>query len=146
MIMLSNFVERLKELKDEHNLTQKQIADFTGLTETSISNYLKGKSEPSIKSFVAIADYFKCSTDYLFGLNNDSNEINFLPCPPLSERLQYLLDKKSCTGYHLCKTADIPEASFYDWKNGNTEPNLYNIDKLIGFFDCSLDYFLGREN
>lgn len=146
MTILTSFAERFADFIAESGLTQKQIAEATGLTETSVSNYISGKSEPSLKALVSIADYFKCSTDYLTGKKETSEEKIFKPCPPFSTRLVYLMKQKPCSGYKLCKDAKIPQGSFYDWKNGKTEPNLFNIDKLINYFDCSMDYLLGREN
>ncbi len=140
-----DFAERFKDLISENGLSQKQIACAIGIPETSVSNYISGKSEPSLKVLVAIADYFKCTTDYITGKKDESEEKIFLPCPPFSTQLKILMDKKPCSGYRLCTDANIPQASFYDWKNGKTEPNLYNVKKLLEYFDCSLDFLLGRE-
>ena len=41
---------------------------------------------------------------------------------------------------------EINETSVYSWKNGKRVPNLDNLLKLSKFFDCSVDYLLGREN
>lgn len=145
MDILSNFAERLKELISEYGLTQKQLAQVTGITETSISKYVRGEDEPSLKSLIVIANHFKCTTDFLIGKTNESNEKNFSKCPPFAERLKFLMQEKNCSGYRLCKDAEIPEGSFYDWKNGKSEPNLDNLEKLTKYFNCSLDYLLGRE-
>ena len=144
MNILSNFVERLNELISEYGINQKQLAEATGLTATSIGNYLCGKSEPSIKSLIALADYFKCSIDYLLGKTSEYTEINFSKCPSVAERIKFMSNKNGYSGYYICKKAEIPEGSFYDWKNGKTEPTLDNLEKLVSFFDCSFDEFLGR--
>ena len=56
----SKFAERLNDLIFEKGLQQNQLAEATGLTETSISQYARGITQPTIKSLVALADYFKC--------------------------------------------------------------------------------------
>ena len=85
-----DFAERFKDLISESGLSQKQIACAIGITETSVSNYISGKSEPSLKVLVAIADYFKCTTDYITGKKDESEEKIFLPCPPFSTQLKIL--------------------------------------------------------
>ena len=141
----TQFAERFSYLISESNSTQKQLANAIGIKETSISNYKKGLSEPSIKHLVAIADYYKCSTDYLIGKTDDLNEKEFNACPPFYLRLQTLLKQNNISAYKFCKDNNLPQGSFYDWKNGKAEPNLFNLTKLSKIFDYSLDYLLGRE-
>ncbi len=142
----SKFAERLNDLIFEKGLQQNQLAEATGLTETSISQYARGITQPTIKSLVALADYFKCSTDFLLGDTDANSEKKFLQCPEFSVSLKRILADHNCSGYKLCKEAEIPQASFYDWKNGNTYPSLDNLYKIANYFDCTIDYLLGRES
>lgn len=145
MLNLSKFVERLEELIFDGRLMQKQVAEYTGLTATSIGKYLQGNCEPSAKSLVALADYFKCTTDYLLGFEDENGAKQFLPCPPFPERLKFLLKKKGVSGYRFCRESKISEGTFYDWKNGKSEPDLESLIKIAKYLDCSVDFVLGRE-
>ena len=58
--------ERLKELRIENGLTQKQLADKLGLGQTTIATHEKSHM-PQLDSLVAYADYFGCTLDYLAG-------------------------------------------------------------------------------
>lgn len=61
------FPERLKSLRIQHNLTQKQIAEFLGTSQPSYQNWEKGTRQPSRNTIQKIADFFNVSTDYLLG-------------------------------------------------------------------------------
>ena len=58
--------ERLKELRIENGLTQKQLADKLGLGQTTIATHEKSHM-PQLDSLIAYADYFACTLDYLAG-------------------------------------------------------------------------------
>lgn len=70
---MSIFGNRLRELRVEFGLTQKQLADALGLAFSTISMYERGIREPDFVTMEAIADYFNVSMDYLHGLSNDKN-------------------------------------------------------------------------
>lgn len=62
---------RLKELRIERNLTQKEIAVKLGLTAHNIGDWERGKAEPSAFWLTKLADFFECSIDYLLGREDD---------------------------------------------------------------------------
>lgn len=68
---MSNFSERLKELRKERNISQKALADAIGMSDTAIQNYELCTRKPSAETVVLIADYFNVSMDYLMGRTND---------------------------------------------------------------------------
>lgn len=68
----SPFATRLWRLmNDGPGTTQAQLAEITGKTRQTISQYVNGISEPGYNTLVRIADYFQVSTDYLLGRTDD---------------------------------------------------------------------------
>lgn len=65
------FAERLKELRKENQCTQKQLADYLGLTANCVCEWENKRSEPSLSSIYKIAEFFGVSSDFLLGLEND---------------------------------------------------------------------------
>ena len=61
------FKERLKELRREKNISQKQLADFLNMSKMAISHWESGHSEPSISQLILLSEYFDVSVDYLIG-------------------------------------------------------------------------------
>jgi len=64
------FGKRVKELRIEKKLTQKQLADVFHLHQTTIKDWeVKGK-QPNYETLIAVAKYFNVTTDYLLGLED----------------------------------------------------------------------------
>lgn len=57
----------LKELRQQHNVTAKAVAEAVGILPDTYRSYETGRREPNLKTLVLIADYFHVSTDYLLG-------------------------------------------------------------------------------
>lgn len=66
---------RLKELREEKNLTQSDIATAINTTRTNIGRWEKELNEPSANFIILLADFFECSTDYLLGRSDDFGNI-----------------------------------------------------------------------
>ena len=63
-----NFSERLKELREEKNVSQMELSKATGLSQSSISRLELNKSETTSSSLINLSEYFNESVDYLLGL------------------------------------------------------------------------------
>ena len=73
MIQLVNMGEKLKSLRIEKKLTQKQVADRIGLAISAVSSYESGTRYPSYDVLVKLARIFHVSTDYLLGITDKRN-------------------------------------------------------------------------
>lgn len=59
--------KRIKELREDNDKTQNELADFLGVTQTNYSKYELGKINVPIEIFIKLADYYDVSVDYLVG-------------------------------------------------------------------------------
>ena len=66
-----NFGTHLKMLRKSKNLTQKQLAENIGASESGIQNYELGTRKPTYDMLISLADYFDVSIDYLVGRSDD---------------------------------------------------------------------------
>jgi len=67
---MSFFSERVKVLRKERKMTQRQMADALGITERSYQRY-EAESNPNNETLIKLADYFDVSTDYLLGRSDN---------------------------------------------------------------------------
>lgn len=65
--------EKLKSLRTDRNMTQKQIADRIGLAISAVSSYESGTRYPSYDVLLKLARIFHVSTDYLLGKTETRN-------------------------------------------------------------------------
>lgn len=59
--------ERIKSIRKEKSMTQKQVAEGTHITEVAVQNYESGRRKPNYDTLIALADFFDVSLDYLVG-------------------------------------------------------------------------------
>lgn len=62
---------RLRKLRDDKELTQKQLAEMLKVKKATVSSYEKDKTLPSLEVFRKICDIFQVSADYLLELNEN---------------------------------------------------------------------------
>ena len=65
------YYPRLKDLREDNDLNQKQIAAFLGIDQSVSSNYETGKREIPVHLLLKLAEYYHTSTDYILGLTDD---------------------------------------------------------------------------
>ena len=58
---------RIRDLREDHDLTQKQIAQLLGMSQTGYSKYETGENDIPTAVLIKLADFYKTSTDYLLG-------------------------------------------------------------------------------
>ena len=56
---------RIRDLREDHDLTQSAIAAYLGTSQTMYARYERGASELPIRHLLRLADYYGVSTDYL---------------------------------------------------------------------------------
>ena len=64
------FKERLKKLRIQNDISQKELAESLHLSKGVISSYESGKSLPNCQTLILIAHFFNVSIDYITGVTN----------------------------------------------------------------------------
>lgn len=67
---MKQFSMRLKSLREKEGKSSIVLSQLCGLSGGAIWKYENEDVDPSVKSLIAIADYFHVSTDYLLGRTN----------------------------------------------------------------------------
>ena len=62
--------KRLKELRIENNLTQKQVAEKLGINSVTYLHYEKSQREPPLSLLADFAGFYGVTVDYLLGLTD----------------------------------------------------------------------------
>lgn len=63
---------RLKDLREDRDLKQEDIAKILNISQTNYSKYELGKINIPISSLIKLANFYSTSIDYLLGLTNES--------------------------------------------------------------------------
>ena len=63
---------RIKDLREDNDYTQQQIAEYLHVRQNTYSQYETGRRELPIAALVALAKLYKTSTDYILGLTDET--------------------------------------------------------------------------
>lgn len=139
---MNEFQERLHELLIESNLSRLQLANFLGISSTTINGYFNKNYYPQIDIAFKMADYFDCSLDYLFGLsdvveNNNSNTKCFF------DNFEFLINENRLPIARALREMHMGEYNYYRWKQGKF-PKTNNLIEIAKYFEVGMDYLVGR--
>lgn len=62
---------RIKDLREDHDLTQRQIAEYLNIAQRTYSGYENGTRSMPIELLIKLAEYYQTSVDYLLGLTDE---------------------------------------------------------------------------
>ena len=57
--------ENIRNLREDHDKTQKELADYLNIKQTTYSKYELGKINIPVEVFIKLADFYNVSVDYL---------------------------------------------------------------------------------
>ena len=81
------FAKRLKELRIEHNLAQKELAFLLHVSRPTIAGYETKGKQPDYEKIIWLSNYFEVSSDYLLGIVDTKFNRSYVPiCNKISEK------------------------------------------------------------
>ena len=63
-------MNRIKDLREDRDLRQLDVAQAVGIDQRSLSNYETGKTNPDSETVIKLASFFGVTCDYLLGVSN----------------------------------------------------------------------------
>ena len=70
------YFQRIRDMREDADLSQKQIAAYLGIAQTVYSRYERGYQTSPLEHLIALADYYHVSLDYLTG-RTKNKKVNF---------------------------------------------------------------------
>lgn len=119
------FSKKLKQCRSDKHLTQRQVAEMSGLTPATISAYEKGVKNPSFESAVLLANTLDVSLDWLCGKESVLSEPQ-----TYADAIAYLVNLANYIDFFV-DTVQIQSDSFSD---------IYKYF-CLAFKDCTLNPF-----
>ncbi len=62
---------RIRDLREDHDLTQKQVAQELNCSQQVYSNYELGQRDIPTDILIKLSSFYKVSTDYILGITNN---------------------------------------------------------------------------
>lgn len=67
--MKKSYVQRIRDLREDHDLTQKAVAELLGTSQTMYARYERGANELPIRHLIFLCRYYGVSADYILGFS-----------------------------------------------------------------------------
>ena len=71
---MKNMLCKLRDLREDHDLTQQQVAEYLGTSQTMYARYERGANQLPIKHLKKLCQLYNISADYLLGITDNSKE------------------------------------------------------------------------
>lgn len=68
---VNTMYERIRNLREDKNLTQKQIGIILNMSQTGYNQYETGKNDIPTRVLIELAKFYNTSTDYILGLTDE---------------------------------------------------------------------------
>jgi len=62
-----DYIKRIRDLREDHDKTQQEIAEVLGTSQTMYARYERGANELPIHHLLKLCDYYHVSADYILG-------------------------------------------------------------------------------
>lgn len=145
--MKFEYGQKIKELREKENVSQRQLAEALNLTRSSINQFEQQYDIIPIKRLNQIANYFNVSIDYLLGFTNIKqykNSKENINIDISSIRLKEFRKNNKLTQIRLAQKLNISRSIIVFHENKRTiigTPFLYELCKK---YNLSADYLLGK--
>lgn len=80
---------KIKQLRTEHNFTQRELASRLHVSQKAIDLWEKGITEPKASIVASLADLFACTSDYILGREDEIGNVNVMR--DLTENEQFVI-------------------------------------------------------
>ena len=69
---MDNYYPRLRDLREDHDLTQQQVAKYLGMKQPQYSRYERGLRDVPTDVLIRLAQLYKTTTDYILGISGNT--------------------------------------------------------------------------
>lgn len=141
------FSERLKKLRTEKHLSQKELAEKLEMSQQAIAKWENNQTTPNPEMLVRIADFFDVSADYLLGrISQDifidkKNTRNFS-----NNRLEELMVSKNTSAEDMEQLLNTNKYEIATYIAGIRCPEENDLQKLSTYFETPIEFITGESD
>jgi len=139
---------RMKEIREEAGLKQKDIADTMGVTKGSYSMWECGVDTIPLRRLNQFCNYFNVSIDYVVGFSDKKKYSNAKPDIKLKitgENLKKIRTKKGLTQTAIADELNINQPTWNRYENSKTLILTVVLVQLAKKYQYSIDKILGKD-
>lgn len=130
--MMKKTANRIKELRQENNLTLRQLGEKLNMRDNTLSQYETGKRDLNDKIWQKLADFFQVPVSYLRGESNPN-------------RIKKMRQVKGVSQQDVAKALGLTRQAIALYETGQREPRIETWQKLANYFGVSVPSLMGLD-
>ena len=67
---MSSYIKRIRDLREDADLTQTEVAEYLGTSQTMYARYERGANEIPVRHIIKLCKFYNVSSDYVLGLDD----------------------------------------------------------------------------
>ena len=140
-------IERLKNIREDHDLSQKEMANILNVNRSTYSLWELGINIIPVRYLSKFSDYFNCSIDYALGLANSkrTNLKKGFNKITLGQNLKDIRKKKGLSQENVATILNVSQACIARYEKGLIEISTSNLYKFSKEFNISINKLCGKE-
>lgn len=140
-------MEIIKNIREENDLVQKDVADILGIERSTYSSYEIGRDTIPLKHLNTLCNYFDISLDYAMGLSKVKkykNSKNDIDKAKIKIRLKEFRKENNLTQQEISNILNTSRSTWTGYESGNFLISTLLLYELSRRYKYSMDYILGK--
>jgi transcriptional regulator with XRE-family HTH domain len=146
--------KRFATLLKKNKITAYKVSKDTGITQTTLSTWKKGRSTPKIDKLIKLANYFNVPLAYFLVAGEKEGELMMLEGNNeekfienenlLGKQLRTLRVDQGLQSRDIANLLEIAKSTYSGYENGKSKPDYETLIKLANYYSVSIDFLLGN--
>lgn len=140
--------ERIKEIREEKELTQKSVAGILNVERSTYAGWETGKDTIPLKHLNNLGDYYEISIDYLTGLTDNPKAYRKidLDAKVIGQNLRNFRKSRHLTGKKIYTKLNTTSSTYSAYETGKVLIKTSFIYTIAKTYEVSIDFLLGKKN
>ncbi len=140
--------DRLKEIREERNLTQKDIAKTLEVDRSTYAGWETGKDTIPLRRLNKLSDYYKISVDYMTGLSDvtSSYRVIDLDAKVIGQNLKDFRKERNLVQKDIFLFLNTTSSTYSAYETGKVLIKTDFLYSICKNYNASMDELLGKKN
>lgn len=142
-------LSRLKEIREDHDETQQNIANILQVKRGTYASWECGSDIIPLKKLFQFANHYNASIDYILNLSNNNIKIasnTNLDINIISRNLREIRHNQKISQCKIAENIGINQSTWWAYEKGKTLITTLNLMTLCKRFNYSMDWILNRNS
>lgn len=140
--------DRLKEIREERNLTQREVADALEVERSTYAGWETGKDTIPLRRLNKLSDYYKISVDYMTGLSDvtSSYRVIDLDAKVIGQNLKDFRKERNLVQKDIFLFLNTTSSTYSAYETGKVLIKTDFLYSICKNYNASMDELLGKKN